>query len=387
MTSRFPLIAARTLAALVLSACGSFSAITPTPAHHFLERSYLVFPPRDTSLIYEGLPAAHIIMADGLPLAYDHLTRVGKDTQPNRNALAVRVMTSVMFRIRQLKDSSAAVRTPSFMPRIIAVEELWAHGLGDPPVVSGNFTYNHLLLSGARLSLTHHSNGQAGCFREGYIPKDNDFDYCVPAPITDPAKHLPQDTMQVKLNFADGDFSSTFVSATLHTTYMYDFSRAETPRWSVGAAGTFDYHPKGIFGALSEDEQRPLYGGWRLHGQVEGMLVSGLDCADLESKSAGTQIRCALRGRTRVTAEGERAPKASGPLAGRFNPAILNWRGSIELSHAFYWALGTGLFIRWNDGQDYYNIGFVNRRRSTMFGLMLDASGPDLLRRRDATIP
>jgi hypothetical protein len=45
------------------------------------------------------------------------------------------------------------------------------------------------------------------------------------------------------------------------------------------------------------------------------------------------------------------------------------------------------MFVRLNDGQDYYNIGFVNRRRATMYGVMLDVSGSDLYRRRDATLP
>jgi len=32
------------------------------------------------------------------------------------------------------------------------------------------------------------------------------------------------------------------------------------------------------------------------------------------------------------------------------------------------------MFARWQDGQDYYNIEFVNRRRVFMYGLMLDES-------------
>ena len=66
---------------------------------------------------------------------------------------------------------------------------------------------------------------------------------------------------------------------------------------------------------------------------------------------------------------------------------VIPWRGSLEISHAFHWLLGAGLFVRLNDGQDFYNIGFVNRRRATMYGVMLDVSGSDLYRRRDPTLP
>jgi hypothetical protein len=381
---------ARTFSSISLvagSACASLSARTPTPAYHFLERNYFVWPPKDTSLLYEALPAAHLFLVDGLPLAYDRLTRTEEATgEPQRNAYALRLVTSPMFRIRQLKDSSAAVRTPSFMPRILAIEQLWVHGLGTPLVLGNNVKYSRLLLSGERLSLTHHSNGQAGCFRQGYRPKDAHANECEPIPITDPTKVLPRDTMLVKLNGSDGDFSSTFVSAMVHATYLSDFSHGDTPKWSMGVAAAYDWHPHGVFGALS-DEQRPLYGSWRVHGQVEGMLVSGLGCPDVHTRTLLERVACAVRGRSRFTVEGERAPRATGPLAARFDPPILPWRGSIELSHAFYWALGTGLFVRWNDGQDYYNIGFVNRRRITMVGLMLDVGGPDLLRKKDPTNP
>lgn len=376
----------RALPLLGVSACAHIAARTPAPVYQFLERTYVFKPLHDTTLIYEGHPAAHLFLVDGLPLAYDRLTRTDSKNKARGGAYAFRAVISPMFRIRQLKDSSAAVRTPSFMPRLMAVEGLWVHGLGTPLVLGDNVTYQRLALTGLRVSLTHHSNGQAGCFREGYRPKNGDFDHCEPIPITDPSKVLPRDTMIVKLNGADGDFSSTFVSAMLHATFMSDFSHSDTPRWTVGGAVGYDWHPSGIFGALSA-EQRPLYGSWRLRGQAEGMYVSGLTCSDQKQRTIVPRTLCTLRGRSRVTLEGERAPKAHGPLAARFDPPILPWRGSLELSHAFYWAFGAGVFARWNDGQDYYNIGFANRRRVTMLGIMVDVGGDNLLRRRDPTNP
>ena len=76
-------------------------------------------------------------------------------------------------------------------------------GLGTPRVLGSNGRYPDLLLSGVRLTVTHHSNGQAGCFRAGYRPKDPRANECEPIPITDPTKVLPRDTLEVKLNWAE----------------------------------------------------------------------------------------------------------------------------------------------------------------------------------------
>lgn len=348
------------------------------PPHHFLERSHVFKPPGDT-LLYEAHPAAHLFLLDGLPLAYDQITRIDTATkQPRRTTHALRVIVSPMFRLRQLKDSSAAVRTPSFMPRL-AVERIWVAGLGTPTVVGSNVTYHRFRLTGARLTLTHHSNGQAGCFREGYRFTDSTAKECAPIPLAE----RPRDTMQVKLNHADGDFSSTYVSGIVHMTFMGDSSSGDTPRYLWGAAVGYDWHAQGLFGELS-DAQRKLYGSWRVRGRMEGMIASGLGCGVTKKTLAG-HVACAVKGRSRVTLEGEFGPQAKGPLAPRFEPAIVRWRGSVEVSHAFDWLLGAGVFIRWHDGQDYYNIGFDHRLRATMFGVMLDASGPDRVRKRDAT--
>jgi hypothetical protein len=370
---------------VAITGCASLGTRPPTPPHYYLERNYIAFKTNgDTSLIYEGLPAAHLFLRDDVPTAFDRLMRTDATGRPNRTATALRIIVSPMFRIRQLKDSSAAVRTPSFMPRIMAIEKLWATGLGTPDTLGGNVSYHHLLLKGLRFALTHHSNGQAGCFRQGYRPVDARANACEPIPITDPTAVLPDDTLQVRLNGSDGDFSSTFVSLMGHITWMKDFSHGETPRYQFGGAVAIDWHPHGLFGELS-DEQRPLYGAWRVKGQAEAMYVSGITCIDRRSRTFVEQLGCVLRGRSRLTLEGERAPQATGPLAARIDPAIMPWRGSVEVSHAFHRLYGAGAFVRWNDGQDYYNIGFANRRRTTLIGVMLDVGGPTLLRRSDAT--
>jgi hypothetical protein len=232
--------------------------------------------------------------------------------------------------------------------------------------------FGRVLLAGARLTLAHHSNGQAGCFRDGFVPVDSRANQCIPSP--------GYDTNIVALNRANGDFSSTFINGMLHGTVMNRDGAGLGTR-SIGLAVGGDYHPPGIFGALS-DEQRELYGSWRLRAQVEGKWTSGMTCDDDAHKSAGRAFACAFKGRSRGTIEAERAPKFPGDLARRIQPPVVPYRVSFELSHAFDALLGAGAFIRWHDGQDYYNIGFVHRRRVFVFGGMLDVSGLDRITQR-----
>jgi hypothetical protein len=352
-------IAAAARAALVGALTGC--ATIHQPPLPFLERTYAAKVPKDTSLMYEGQVATHVLVVDGLADAYDAISQ-----QPaTGSAGAWRVIITPMFRVRQLHDSSAAVRTPSFMPRA-SVEYLRATRLGKVttrPVVS----FDWVNVSGLRVTLAHHSNGQAGCFREGFVPRDVRSNECIPAPGAD--------TTVVKLNRANGDFSSTFFNFMVHSTWMNRSGNDEATH-SLGAAAGYDWHVHGIFGELSP-EQRSLYGSWRLHGFTEAMQRFGVGCRDPGAREWYATGACWLAGRSRVTLEGERAPRFPGDLARRIRPAVLPYRWSVEVSHSADRLLGAGAFVRWHDGQDYYNIGFVNRRKVFMWGLMLDLSGFD----------
>jgi hypothetical protein len=346
---------------LAVSGCATIRNGQP-PSHQFLERIYVGKTHQDSSILYEAQAVTHIFLIDGLPDAYD---RLSSDANV-RAAGAWRVIATPMFRVRQLRDSSAAVRTPSFMPRV-SIERLWATRLGP---ISGDPTFpafGGVRVAGVRLTLAHHSNGQAGCFRDGFVPVDSRANICKPGPGTD--------TAVVKLNRADGDFSTTFLNVIAHSTWM-NRNGSDVATRSIGAAIGADWNIPGIFGSLS-DEQRSLYGSWRIRLQAEAMQAMGTTCADRGARSLVERIGCGLRGHSRLTFEGERAPKDPGDLAKRIHPSVLPYRISLELSHSFDALLGAGAFIRWHDGQDYYNIGFVNRRKVTMFGAMLDLSGID----------
>ena len=350
----------RLIAALgCVAAAGCASGYGPANTHFFLQPSYIGPVAHDTTLLYEAQAAAHIFLLDNLNGAFASLSQ----DKSSDWAGALRIIVTPMFRIRQLSDSSAAVRTPSFMPSI-STEYLFVSRIGEATGPQANLRFSPVLVRGVRLTLAHHSNGQAGCFRDGFEPVDSHADKCVPRPGFD--------TNLVQLNRANGDFSTTYFELMVHTTLM-NRAEGDQPTHSFGLAAAYDYHPRGIFGALSE-EQRELYGSWRLRGLFEAAQLVGNQCNDGAPRLWYQNMACAFRGRARLSGEYERAPQNPGPLALRIKPAILPWRGQVELSYVFTRLLGTGIFARWNDGQDYYNIDFVNRRRVFMYGLMLDES-------------
>ena len=330
------------------------------PPQEFLERNYVFRPQGDETLLFEAQIATHIFLRDALPDAFNRLST----DKARDHTWGLRSFVTPMFRVRQLNDSSAAVRTPSFMPRV-SLEQLLVHRLGSVSGQEHMPSFPLALLSGLRLTLAHHSNGQAGCFREGFEPVDARANSCRPI--------AGADTTTVRLNRANGDFSSTFVNVMLHSTVM-NRGPAKVATWTVGAAVGADLHLRGLFGELSE-EQRELYGSWRLRGQIEGSRRWGTGCLDREGWHGWAGLGCALRGKSRMSLEGELAPDKPGNLGERITPEVERWRGSVEFSHTFDALLRTGPFVRWHDGQDYYNIGFVHRRRYFAVGLMLDLSG------------
>lgn len=335
---------------VVLSGC---TTLLNAPPHQFLERSYIA--PKtstDTTISYEALVAPHVFVFDQEPAAFKALT----SNNGPAGRLGARVIVTPMFVIRQLTDSSSAVRTPSFMPRLSL--EGFHVGALKRTMLGGLPDFKWVRIDGLRVTAAHHSDGQAGCFLEGQQPNKKTFeaDDCSPPPSAG----------VLKTNRADGDFSTSFLSFLLHDTFMLR-GPGERTLFTAGAALSYDWEATKGPGALPNIE-RQFYGSWRKRVQLDVMGADQPGCA-------GFSGWCAFRGRTRVTAMYEQAPKGLGPLASRLELPISHYRSFGEVSHTFD-ALGNfGVFVRRIDGQDYYNIGFVHRRAATLYGLMLDMSG------------
>ena len=327
--------ALRAVVMVCSAAAGCTSPDYATPPAPLLERMW-VAPSLDArdSLIYEAQVAANLFLADNL-LERERDLRVDQGTLWRR---AHRFLVTPMFRIRQLSDSSAAVRTPSFMPSLRFEQHfLRADTIARTP---GSFSreLRHFDDVGYRVEWSHHSNGQAGCFRAGYLPAPSgEPDDCTPA--------ADADTSRVNLNRASGDFSTTYWGVTGFVRRV-GVSANQEERWAAELGLGYQLHRWGIFGDM-RDEQRALYGTHR--GRVDARV---------------RRVFGPVQGRIEALYE----------LAEHTDPRIVPWRGHVDVSVRSPRTLGTGLFVRFLDGQDYYNIGFAKRRTRTLFGILIDPS-------------
>jgi hypothetical protein len=283
-----------------------------------MERTYIApAPAQRDSIMYEAQIATPIYLRDNLV----ERTEATLERSAPATASATRWIVMPMFRLRQLRDSSAAVRTPSFMPSIYYEHHRLTAVQRDSATDSPTRELSHLHDVGLRIGWNHYSNGQAGCFRAGYVPPPSgDPDACVPGPNAD--------TTGIGLNRANGDFSTTY--------------------WS--GSGFYRRVKYGDFNV----EKWALYGSYRGRGDI--VLRGSVNCFDL-----------------RLELQGE--------IAEHSHPRIDNWRGHAELSARMPALAGLGAMVRVTGGQDYYNIGFVNSRSRVLFGVMLDPSRLETLTR------
>ena len=319
-----------------LPACRGYRggyAAAPAP---LLERFFAApsLDSRDT-MLYEAQVATNIFLFDDFVQKERNL-RLHPDSLSQRST---RVLVMPLFRIRQLSDSSAAVRTPSFNPSLrFERHHLRADTLPRVPF-STRLEIRTIRDLGYRVEWTHHSNGQAGCFRSGYVPDETgEPGNCTPGPGADPSG--------VDLNRANGDFSTTYWGITGFWRHVAIDSVQQVEKWSFAAGLGYQLHRFGVFGDM-RSEQRALYGTHRARLDVSARRVFG----PVES---------------RIDALYERAEAT--------DPRITPWRAHLDLSVRSPYTLGGGLIVRFLDGQDYYNIGFARRRSRILFGILLDPS-------------
>jgi hypothetical protein len=317
-----------------ISACGHVGGYRAPPAP-LLERAF-VAPSLDArdSLLFEAQVATNLFLIDKL---LEQVQDLRNDALPI-NTVSERLVVVPMFRIRQLKDSSAAVRTPSFMPSVF-FERHYLRADTVPRIANSRKRQLRGFRDlGYRLGWTHHSNGQAGCFLAGYVADSSgNPDRCTPGPRAD--------TTGVRLNRASGDFSTTYWSATAFSRWL-SVETNQDERSAKEVAVGYQLHRFGIFGDM-RPQQRALYGSHRLRIDVSYRRRVG-----------------PLQARVDGLAE----------VAERTDPRITRWRAHVDLSVRVPGLLGTGAMVRILDGQDYYNIGFANRRSRVLFGVVLDPS-------------
>ena len=313
------------------------------PQAHFLEQNYVFIPTRPKGLIYEAQAAADIVLAQTI-------ARAGSDVRndvaasPEWHYAHMAVFTP-NFVIRQMQDSSAAVRTPSFNPK--ATYQLFRlRKRADPGAGTNVNKWKWVDLQMTDFVFAHYSNGQAGCFyTDETFTRVNGRLYCLRAQNA---------TGPRAINFSDGSFSTWYVRAGVGSERMWGFGGDDAPETShIAWLASVQYN----IPFLTESPQRPLYGDWRVRAQAEyekllpmpGSFVWRLAGAVEHSLDAGPSI----------------------PRTG--------WSAETALTSER--AFGIGPFVRYYSGQDYYNIAFVNSISTWQAGVMIKLDRRDIFRR------
>lgn len=308
-------------------------------AHYeFLEHSYFdyflpdVGPSGDARLAFDAHVAPHLFL-------WNEWEKV--QWQPGWsggwiNDLAI----TFIMRLRMVRDYSAPVRPPSYVPRIdYQLNRLWKTREGEVHLVELRIT-----------PWGHHSNGQQYCpFVEGIPGGSPGSQPCV---TVDPA-NPPTD----KVNYRSGDFSTSFFIVGGHYAHLWlDGDRWERARLAGGVLFEGNPRPWGP-GTIGETMSK-LYGPWRLKAEMEGRkhLDSGFGWPSLA---------------------GMLTASASVELMWKTAPRIPGDREIVEVAYLPDRLHGAGAFLRFFSGQDWMNILFAAGRRTTVeLGLVWSLSPP-----------
>lgn len=292
----------------------------------FLERSYIFSRFPVDSLTFEVQLVPHLFW-------YQREYQRGELYEHPVNGAAL-TFTPIV-RLRMYSTGSFPVRTPSYMPRPLVIQLFRAalvdamEGL-DSPVGLWGVTY---------IPWAHHSNGQEGCL---YTNQERQAGGCV---------DTASGGARREVNRLDGSFSTNYTRLTGHYRHIRTGSFTGLPQmtgYCTFEAGV-EWHPNSFLVGDIEPEQAELYPQFRIHGGIELLSLTGRGRWWEGSTSISTRA-------TYMRGTAYDVP----PM-----------RYEVELSHTRS-RMGWGLFTRYYDGMDYYNLGFLDHRRWLHFGISFD---------------
>ncbi|HEY7500135.1 MAG TPA: hypothetical protein VH740_16560 [Vicinamibacterales bacterium] len=287
-------------------------------------------------------------------VAYQNFTDiVDIEKQQQKGAQRIRefamsISGTPAVRIRMTRDVSRPVRTPSYMPRG-NVQFLWARGLKEnvrraamTADVSEAFSrLPNVGLWEAHFIIGHHSNGQDGCITvlQERIPAETGD--CFPSGIV-PTRET--------INKVDGSFSTNYFRAGINYSrnWMANSTKLEAVK-EVRFRAEIEHHPR----AWVDEDIVDLIGRTRLN--VNGAF-------------AVKDVRPCRK-------------RLEGSIGAVVNPGVVDSDQNLSFSvypqfSCFPWENGGwGFFVRFYSGQDYYNIGFLERINRLHFGATFNQSG------------
>ncbi|SRR6266487_3585572 len=288
-----------------------------------------------SNLIFEAQIAPRIVIRDSLGDATRRLLAAVK-----RPVWGWQLSATPMVRLRVFNEESSPVRTPSYMPKatvqIARFKNLSTADASDEDEFSKGPVEMWLV---DVIPFGHYSNGQKGCL---FTSQSRDAaGVCVESA-------RPQARA---INTTDGSFSTNYVEAMMRYGRMHlDAERApETEyatRWEWRAGAGVQFNPRGyLFGAI-DDELAEVYGTTRVIVEAAVARRDGWRCGRAEAGIRLQYLHDAPVGLPSLTtkAEAECLPRRWG---------------------------GTGLFLRFYRGQDYYNLGFAEAISRLQVGFTL----------------
>lgn len=304
-----------------------------------------VFATSDEDVVFEANIQPHLI-------GFQNFTDSLEVTR--EKSVSVSVSGTPGVRIRMFTSTSRPVRTPSYQPRVnlqllwirdrdrvtSALKELHAR-LGLP---ERKDDYVRMGLWEAHVIVGHHSNGQDGCFFEGQ-ERDQD-DVCQPPVDFDPDL----------VNRTDGSFSTNFIRTGINyrRNWLLPVEQGSIDSIAVKELtfrGEVEWHPR----AWVDEEMVDYYGRVRIRAAADWA-------------------------RSRTGARGWQCPKrlqVGGALEYIDSPPgdVSHWVQTAQVSCFPTENGGWGLFVRVYNGQDYYNLGFVEEIRRLQVGVTFNPDG------------
>jgi hypothetical protein len=285
----------------------------------------------NSTLVFEAQIAPRIIITDS----------IGNATRKVfASAGAVwgrQVSATPMVKLRMFNETSNPVRTPSYMPKgTIQLARLKSLSASSDPDDRPKAPVAMWLID--VIPFGHHSNGQNGClFTSQSRNAGGDCEEKSATPVR-------------AINKIDGSFSTNYIEAGVHYGRMYlepqtsDQAYGTRREWRAGVA--VQLNPKGFVAGSIDDELAPLYGQTRLIVEAATARHNGWKCGRVEGQVRFQYIHDHPVGVPPVTtiAEASCLPRTWG---------------------------GTGVFVRFIRGQDYYNLGFGERISRLQFGIAL----------------
>jgi hypothetical protein len=341
LTKRGLIAMASSLLAMFAPSVSAQDPNLPAAPVVFLEKAnFSIASPTGKNLYFEGLPAVHYFLHNGL----------GDPVWQKNGGWTWAMPVSGLFMVRMTATTSEPVRTPSYRIRPLAVQMVHLTRPANDKLAFGLF--------GGMLAAAHYSNGQAGCTYQGFL-RDSVSGQCKVTNFTLASERVA--------NTIDGDFSTSYFSAGVNYRRGRLVASDDPVKWQWTVGGELQIHPYDMQpGGINRSLARTFgHHEWTVNAEVERR-------PDFD-KLPGIFRPLLLFQPGSLRLAGSFTQRFGGGVDSPLNA------GQLELSYVIDSASHVGWFVRRHQGFDYYNIRFQDARGFWAFGLIWDVARMDKL--------